>query len=84
MDMSSVREGEYRPRSGGPGERLALLQSLNDRLAESARRHHFDTARIPFQCECAVQGCEAFALHTLAEYEELRQSQPALLAPQHA
>jgi hypothetical protein len=82
--MSSVRESEFGARPGDRDERRALLQSLNDRLANAGARHHFVAARIPFQCECAVPGCTEFALHTLAEYRELRKSQPALLAPKHA
>jgi redox-regulated HSP33 family molecular chaperone len=82
--MSSVREGDIGARINARQEHRALLQSLNDRLAKAAKKHRFETARIPFQCECAARGCEEFALHTLAEYEELRRTQPALLAPSHA
>lgn len=84
--MSSVRESGTSHRHGSTDreERRALRQILNDRLAESARNHHFTVARVPFQCECGAPDCEEFALHTLTEYEELREIQPALLASSHA
>jgi len=84
--MNTLRERGTRHghRGNDPDERRALLRSLNERVAESAKRRHFRTARVPFQCECAASDCEEFALHTLAEYEELRKAQPALLAPSHA
>jgi hypothetical protein len=84
--MSSVREsgfGAERFEGGGEGERRELLRSLNDRLADSARRHHFETARIPFHCECGAATCEELALYRLGAYVELRGTRSSLLAPRH-
>jgi hypothetical protein len=86
--MPSVRESESGASRGfggdGRRERRALLQALNDRVGDSARRHHFDSARIPFQCECGDDECREFALFTLTEYEERRKGRSPLLAPAHA
>jgi len=84
-----VRESDYGRRPGvhvEREERRSLVVSLNDRVAASAVRHHFEDsgARVPFQCECGAADCQEFALHSVAEYTAIREDHRLLLAPGHA
>ncbi len=69
-DASSKRHDEARDR--------------NARIAEAARRHHFDLdAHVPFICECDDSRCEALVRLTSAEYEAARSAADYLVAPGH-
>jgi hypothetical protein len=85
--MSSVRDSD-RPGTYGlvdvRRERRDLPRSLNDRVAASAVRHHFEESSIPFQCECGDAACRELALLTLEEYDRVRVEHQPLLAPAHS
>ena len=56
----------------------------NDRIALSARTHHFDdVALVPFLCECSDDRCSELLRMPLAVYRAARQGGDFLTAPGH-
>lgn len=59
-------------------------RARNERIAGSARRHHFEhAAPVPFLCECSDPTCEALLRITLEEYSSTRAAADFLVAPGH-
>jgi hypothetical protein len=66
------------------GGRPAMSRVRNDRIANTARAHHFDyTVAVPFICECSEERCEQLVRLTLAEYARAREACDHLTAPGH-
>ena len=77
MASSSASEGRIDPRE-------TETRARNERIATSARRHHFDrSAPVPFLCECSNRACEALLRITLDEYRLTRAAADFLVAPGH-
>lgn len=56
----------------------------NDRIADTARKHRFDsTVAVPFICECSEERCEKLLRLTLTEYARTRDACDYLTAPGH-
>ena len=66
--------------SGRPEE----TRARNERIAASARVHHFDfSVPVPFICECDDKRCEQLIRLTLVEYARVRDACDHLTAPGH-
>jgi hypothetical protein len=56
----------------------------NERIAASARSHHFDdVTAIPFICECVSADCSELLRLTLTEFAAARRLGRYLIAPGH-
>jgi hypothetical protein len=71
-----------------PGHEFAIprfqqIRLRNDRLAESARSHHFDDdVSVPFLCECDRNDCIEFVQLRLTHYGEITE-QDYVTVPGH-
>lgn len=60
------------------------IRARNQRIAEAARRHHFDPdAAVPFLCECSERRCEELLRMTIRQYQAARDGGDYLVAPGH-
>jgi hypothetical protein len=58
-------------RRTGRESRHVSVRVYNDRLAGSARRHHFDDdIAVPFLCECDDEECQEYAPLTLQQFSQ--------------
>ena len=69
---------------GSLAPRAFETRARNERIAASARRHHFDSVTlVPFLCECSDPACETVMRITLDEYGFTRGSADFLVVPGH-
>ena len=60
---------------GPSASRPDSARARNERIAQAARRHHFDhAAPVPFLCECSDARCEELLRMTLQVYAGTRVS----------
>lgn len=66
------------------GGRPEETRRRNERIADTARKHHFDhLVAVPFICECDEERCEQLVRLTLVEYARVRDACDHLTAPGH-
>jgi hypothetical protein len=58
-------------------------QPANDRLARRARQLRFSDVRVPFYCECNSADCSESVRLPLADYDDLRYRDEAIIAAEH-
>jgi hypothetical protein len=55
-------------------ENNEAFRAANERIRDSADSYAVDMERIPFLCECPLEGCVEILLMTPAEYAAVRSS----------
>ena len=69
---------------GSSSSRAATMRARNERIATSARRHHFSqNAPVPFLCECSELPCVELIRVTLEHYVEAREHGDFVVTPGH-
>ena len=69
---------------GSSASRSGTTRARNERLAGSARRHHFaHDAPVPFLCECSDPTCVELVRVTLQQYSDARGHADFVTAPGH-
>ena len=69
---------------GSSAPRAVTSRARNERIAASARRHHFaHDAPVPFLCECSDDRCVELVRLRLERYSEARADGDFFAAPGH-